>query len=72
MGLLPVSGLWTQQPGGQPPNSAVAHLPHGDLRPLQLFNSNSALAKVAVFLYDRLMNMLLPSWMTTAYQRGMP
>lgn len=42
------------------------------LRPLQLFNSGNLLLQVAMFVYDRVSNALLPSFLTSRHNRAMP
>lgn len=40
--------------------------------PLQLFNSGNPLLQVAMFVYDRVSNALLPSFLTSRHNRAMP
>jgi hypothetical protein len=40
--------------------------------PLQLFNTGNPLLQVAMFVYDRVTNAILPAMFTTAHGRAMP
>jgi hypothetical protein len=39
---------------------------------LQLFNTGNPLLQMAMFVYDRVSNALLPSFLTTRHNRAMP